>query len=1030
MDFEGEETTLLVKNIHCKSCENVISSTLASLSPAPASVGISVSDKTVRVRHNLALSYNTIALALSHAGFEIEGRNAHKSAWGARWPFGSRSHRRRKLLHEQTCEVCRNKHKKDDHIVMEDVNMDSSEQPEFDVQFILGGMTCGSCVNVISQTLADIDGVYDVAVNLLSKSGSARVVRRNLTDVIKETIEDIGYECDIVTVVQRGAKEEPTNSRTLTMKIDGMFCMSCPKLVCDSLQTNFPSLHVHPGFELDHPLLMLTYSPSPPEITVRSYMKFVSSLSPHFSASIVPPPNLENMAHDIQSHYQRKILLRLASIILLAIPTFILGVVFTALIPQDSSLAKYWSTPILNGRVSRDTWALFFIATPVYFFGSDVFVRKAVQELWSLWRNKWASLWRRLFRFGSMDLLMALGTSIAYLTSVGLLIASAVKPANGQESVLRSTYFDSTVFLTMFLLVGRTLESLSKSKAADAVGQLSKLRPSDALVLESDGSTNRVPCEELEVGDVIKVRHGDSPTCDGKFTAIDGTEEGKMDESSITGESKVATKRDGDLIYAGTVNVGPTMTVKIDKIVGDTLLDDILDCVRAGQKYRASIEFLADVVTGYFVPVIILLALVTFSIWLSLGLTHHVSESFNSHGSAFRALTFAIAVLVVACPCGIALAAPTAAFVGSGLAAKNGIIAKGGGSAFESASNIDVVCFDKTGTLTENKVAIVDSAYSSGEMSQGVIHASVAVVEALSSHPLAQALTEHCLSKSQGRAIVGNNLEMPGMGLCAEVETEAWRGSILIGNEALMETHDATECDKINNELAQWKSHGNSVVLVATKAAETSSFHVVAGFSAADKIKLGADSVVAELQRMGIETWMITGDNEVTARVVASQIGIENVIAKVLPTEKSQQIQRLQRTAQSNRNRKVKVMMVGDGINDAGALAAADCGVALGSGAGIAVSSAHFVLISPSLKGVVTIIDLSRSVLRRIKFNFAWACLYNVVLVPIAAGAIFPTGTVLNPVWASLAMALSSISVVVSSLLLKLYRPPRFVRAA
>jgi len=514
--------------------------------------------------------------------------------------------------------------------------------------------------------------------------------------------------------------------------------------------------------------------------------------------------------------------------------------------------------------------------------------------------------------------------------------------------------------------------------------------------------------------------------------------------------------------------------------------------VREGQTRRAPIERIADILTGYFVPVVTLIAISTWVIWLALGVSGVLPDYWLDvdEGSwPVWSLGFAIAVFVVACPCGIGLAAPTALFVGSGLAAKYGILAKGGGEAFQEASWLDVVVFDKTGTLTEggepkvtDEEVFVDTVGRDEEGALGLelevrklVHAIAIGLEEMSSHPLARAVVSHCEPQERANVTGSEVEEVPGRGLRGVFTINNTNDSYeaIIGNEAFMTENGVAELGDVTSSLLySWKSRGKSVVLLAIKPRPNTTtlpcfpqetFTLAATFAAADPLRPEAPYVVRNLRASGISVWMISGDNPVTATAVADMVGIprDNVIAGVLPTQKAEKIQYLQTHAPKRPRRtwygKTKtanpraiVAMVGDGINDAPALAVSDVGVAIGSGSDVAIGSAKFILVSSNLCSLLTLTELSRKVFRRVKFNFFWACVYNLIALPVAAGVLYPVGmrgynappTVqshgvdhngiqmdmegkgprrirLEPVWASLAMALSSVSVVCSSLLLR-----------
>jgi Cu+-exporting ATPase len=730
----------------------------------------------------------------------------------------------------------------------------------------------------------------------------------------------------------------------------------------------------------------------------------------------------------------------------------------------------------LHAGVSRAQWALFIMATPVYFLCADVFHIRALKEIRSMWRpGSKTPLLQRFYRFGSMNMLMSVGTSIAYVSSFAQLLAANFHSRPRLDD--NSFYFDSVVFLTLFLLIGRLIESYSKSRTGDAVTMLGKLRPTEALLVTSGFSfsasddtldniddTNgngretyhRINVDLLEFGDVVKVLHGGSPPCDG--TVIQG--ETKFDESSLTGESRLVKKIVGDGVFSGTVNKGSPVSIKITGVAGASMLDQIVKAVREGQTRRAPMERIADTLTSYFVPFVTLIAIGTWIIWLSLGLSGSLPIDYldgNAEGWGAWSLQFAIAVFVVACPCGLALAAPTAIFVGGGLAAKYGILVKGGGEAFEKASKLDCIVFDKTGTLTVGGEPIVTNfkhfKINIGKddiESKKQVLGMVSAIEGNSSHTIAKALVSFCGEKHTKRSDIGNNVEMvqelAGKGMKGTFHDPATTEEMemVIGNELLMFDNMIHISESAQTTIDEWKSKGRSVALAAvrsgaSKAGEedspsTSAWQFAAAFAISDPVRTEAAGIINALQKRGKDVWMLSGDNQITANAIGAQVGIPlgNIIAGVLPSQKAEKIQYLQkslkardpRSGAEHSQKRALVAMVGDGINDSPALTTADVGIAIGSGSDIAISSAEFVLVSSNLNSLITLVDLSKFVFRRIKFNFGWALIYNLIALPVAAGALYPfvsngSHIRLDPVWASLAMAASSISVVCSSLALR-----------
>jgi len=827
---------------------------------------------------------------------------------------------------------------------------------------------------------------------------------------------------------------------------------------------------------LQDPIMTISYIPLVPGFTIRTIIEAISAVDRSLEPSIYHPPTLEERSRKIHARERQRIFLRVLLTLIIAVPTLLIGIVFMSLVPSNNTV-RMWLMKPLRVKISRAQWALFIMATPVYFLCADVFHLRALKELRSMWKpGSTTPFFQRFYRFGSMNMLMSLGTSIAYFSSVAQLIAAGVSPPIEVDN--SAFYFDSVVFLTLFLLIGRMIESYSKSKTGDAVMMLGKLRPTEALLvdsrsLKSDILTGQqiangqqgeylrtVKIDLLEFGDTVKVLHGASPPCDG--IVIQG--ESKFDESSLTGESKLIKKAINDEVFSGTVNKESPISIKITGVSGSSMLDQIVRAVREGQTRRAPMERIADTLTGYFVPFVTSIAILTWVLWLSLGYGGILPPDYiGQHAGGWVAwsLQFAIAVFVVACPCGLALAAPTALFVGGGLAAQHGILVKGGGEAFEKASQLDCIVFDKTGTLTlGGKPTVTDFQYFNSEAKFGrenpeirsdsqfekTILEMVGSVEGNSSHTVANAISSFCQSRETNHIDVDDVEEIAGKGMKGSFHLEISNENLdlIVGNEHLLRDNNVSVHPEAKSTLDAWKSEGKSVALAAVslrggkkmaeEKCEAPTWNLVAIFAISDPIRPEAPAIIRALQKRGTQVWMLSGDNEITANAIGAQVGIlpSNVIAGVLPTEKAEKIQYLQRSlkfrnstsGKEHTQKRAIVAMVGDGINDSPALTTADVGIAIGSGSDIAISSAEFVLVSSNLKSLITLLDLSRFVFRRIKFNFGWALIYNLIALPVAAGALYPivskgSHVRLDPVWASLAMAASSISVVCSSLALR-----------
>ena len=946
------------------------------------------------------------------------------------------------------------------------------------------GMSCSACITKISSFLNKLAWVESTDVSLVSQSIKISFSGKEHVEEIPKLISELGdYHCDLQQLESLDSSQstDANQSRKMIINIEGMHCPACPERVTEALESLDSSLRVEEPVNLNIPRVRVTYTPRPPYFTIRDILAKASSIDPSFHVSIYHPPTLEDRAREIQKKHRFEILYRLLLTFIVAIPTLIIGITFMMIVPESNKTRQFFEEPILSGNVSRGEWAAFFLTTPVYFFAADLFHRRTLKELWLSWKpGSKTPVMRRFYKFGSMDSLISLGTSVAYFTSIAQLCISATSPRSKTGQGHSASFFDAVVFLTLFLLCGRLIEALSKAKASNAVALLGNLRPTEAHLIVGN-ETIISPTDRLENGDVVRVNLGASPPCDG--TIIEGLS--KFDESSLTGEAKAVEKTTGDTAYTGTLNKGSPVLIRVTGVGGQSMLDQIINVVRDGQTRRAPVERLADILTSYFVPVITFIAIVVWLTWLSLGLSGSLPEDYLDVevGSwTFWSLQFAIAVFVIACPCGIGLAAPTAIFVGTGLGAKHGVLVKSGGEAFQMTSKINCIVFDKTGTLTMGGNPVVTDELHLEELQKPFYLGMAKAVEEASSHPLAKAVVSSVDAQEHHVGTLADVDEIPGKGMKGRVRFDGLvdgqkrEFDVLLGNETLMLGHVYVPAD-VTAVLVGWKKQAKSVILMASREVIATSpdekvdstlYKLAIVMAASDPIRPESAKIVRKFQEDGLETWMLSGDNAITARAVAAAVGIpdNNVIAGVLPDQKAAKIQYLQqsppahpksrglhglgflfrrlfssirllflRTKSTSLNNPTAsqpsppsrrlVAMVGDGINDSPALTAADIGLAVGSGAEIAIAAADFVLVAPGLQPLLTAFELSRKVFWRIKFNFGWALVYNTVGVPIAAGVLYPLKDAggqhirLDPVWASLAMALSSVSVVVSSLALR-----------
>ena len=607
------------------------------------------------------------------------------------------------------------------------------------------------------------------------------------------------------------------------------------------------------------------------------------------------------------------------------------------------------------------------ITAPVFLYVSAPIFRAAAAAL----RN----------RALTMDVMYAMGIGVAYGASILGTFEVVLTPA--------FNFYDTAVMLAAFLTLGRYLEARAKGRTSEAIRKLIGLRPKTATVLR-EGREVEVPIEDVVVGDILLIRPGEKVPVDG--TVVGG--ESSVDESMITGEAIPADKREDDEVVGGTLNVNGVLRVRAGRIGKDMVLSQIIRLVRDAQGSKPPVERIADVAVSYFIPVVLTIATAAFLIWyVVLG------------APLLFALTVLISVLVVACPCALGLATPTAVTVGIGRGAELGVLIRNG-EALEISESLTAVVFDKTGTLTRGRPDVTDIVAFG--VPEDRLLGVAAAVEKNSEHPLAAAVVRR--AESAGVAVPASErfTSFGGRGVSAVVEGE----EVLIGNQPFLEENRITIPEEAKNRIAALQDEGKTAVLVAGGGTLRGILAV------ADTLKATTKAAIADLKQMGLAVTMITGDNERTAHAIAREVGIDDVHAGVLPQDKAREVRTLQERGEV-------VAFVGDGINDAPALAQADVGIAIGSGTDVAIESGDIVLIRDDLTDAVAAIELSRKVMSRIKQNLFWAFAYNAALIPLAAGILYPFyGITFQPELAALAMALSSVTVVSLSLLLKTYIPP------
>ena len=629
-----------------------------------------------------------------------------------------------------------------------------------------------------------------------------------------------------------------------------------------------------------------------------------------------------------------------------------------------SLLQRFWITSIFTvplvilmigmstGGISHQVmrWGTFLATTPIMLVADGPYIQSA-----------WASFKKHN---ANMDTLVALGTLVAYFYSLVALFTGL------------PVYFESAGFILFFVLLGAVFEEKMRKNTSQAVEKLLDLQAKIAEVLREE-SYVQVPLEQVKVGDLIRVRPGEKIAVDG--VVVEGVS--SIDESMVTGESLPVDKTVGDTVIGSTINNSGTLVFKAEKVGSETVLAQIVDFVKKAQTSRAPIQDLTDKISGIFVPAVVILAILTFWIWFVL-----LGASFVT------SLLYGVAVLIIACPCALGLATPTALMVGTGRSAKMGVLLKNG-TVLQEIQKVQTLVFDKTGTLTEGKPVVTDIIGDETE-----VLGLAASLEEASQHPLAQAIIKRASEAGLELQPVENFQALHGKGVSGQINGK----QVLLGNAKMLDGMDISSA--YQEKLEELEKEAKTVVYLAVD-------NEIKGLLALQDIpKENAKLAISQLKKRGLRTVMLTGDNAGVARAIADQIGIEEVIAGVLPEEKAHEIHQLQQAG--------KVAFIGDGINDAPALSVADVGIAMGAGTDIAIESAGIVLTHNDLTGVVRAFDMSKRTFNRILLNLFWAFIYNVIGIPIAAGVFSGIGLVLNPELAGLAMAFSSVSVLISSLML------------
>uniref|UniRef100_A0A2K6BNF9 Copper-transporting ATPase 2 n=1 Tax=Macaca nemestrina TaxID=9545 RepID=A0A2K6BNF9_MACNE len=888
------------------------------------------------------------------------------------------------------------------------------------------GMTCASCVSNIERNLQKEAGVLSVLVALMAGKAEVKYDPEVIQPLeIAQLIQDLGFEAAVM-------EDSAGSDGNIELTITGMTCASCVHNIESKLTRTNGITYASVALATSKALVKF----DPEIIGPRDIIKIIEEIG--FHASLAQRiPNAHHLDHKMEIKQWKKSFL---CSLVFGIP--VMALMIYMLIPSNQPHQSMVLDRNIIPGLSILNLIFFILCTFVQVLGGWYFYVQAYKSL--------------RHRSANMDVLIVLATSIAYVYSLVILVVAVAEKAERSPV----TFFDTPPMLFVFIALGRWLEHLAKSKTSEALAKLMSLQATEATVVTL-GEDNliireeQVPMELVQRGDIVKVVPGGKFPVDGKV--LEGNT--MADESLITGEAMPVTKKPGSTVIAGSINAHGSVLIKATHVGNDTTLAQIVKLVEEAQMSKAPIQQLADRFSGYFVPLIIIMSTLTLVVWIVIGFidfgvvqkyfpnpNKHISQTEVIIRFAFQT---SITVLCIACPCSLGLATPTAVMVGTGVAAQNGILIKGG-KPLEMAHKIKTVMFDKTGTITHG-VPRVMRVLLLGDVATLPLRKVLAVVgtaEASSEHPLGVAVTKYC-KEELGTETLGYCTDfqaVPGCGigckvsnvegilahserplsapashlneagnLPAEKDAAPQTFSVLIGNREWLRRNGLTISSDVSDAMTDHEMKGQTAILVAIDG-------MLCGMIAiADAVKQEAALAVHTLQSMGVDVVLITGDNRKTARAIATQVGINKVFAEVLPSHKVAKVQELQ-------NEGKRVAMVGDGVNDSPALAQADMGVAIGTGTDVAIEAADVVLIRNDLLDVVASIHLSKRIVRRIRINLVLALIYNLVGIPIAAGVFMPIGIVLQPWMGSAAMAASSVSVVLSSLQLKCYKKPDLER--
>jgi Cu+-exporting ATPase len=805
------------------------------------------------------------------------------------------------------------------------------------------GMTCAACAKAVERSAKKLDGVEEATVNLATEKLNINY------DESKVSVKDIQ------DAIAKAGYKAKTETISKTLKIEGMTCAACAKAV-ERVTRKLDGVE-EATVNLATEKLNINYEPAKLRISdIKNAIEKAGYKA--VDEEIATDSDKEQKEKEINLLWKR----------------FIISAIFTVplLYISMGHMIGLPLPPFIDPLMSPIAFALLqlILTIPVVVSG-----------------NRYYTIgFRTLFKGSpNMDSLIAIGTSAAVVYSV----FATFKVINGSGEYAMSLYYESAAVIITLITLGKYLEAVSKGKTSEAIKKLMGLAPKTATILRGEKEIE-ISIDEVETGDIIVVRPGERMPVDG--IVVEGTT--SVDESMLTGESIPVEKKPGDNITGASINKNGTIKYRATKVGKDTVLAQIIKLVEEAQGSKAPIAKLADVISGYFVPIVITLAVFSGLLWYFVG-----------NESAVFSLTIFISVLVIACPCALGLATPTAIMVGTGKGAENGVLIKSG-TALETAHKIQTVVFDKTGTITEGKPKVTDIVVAKNMISQNDLLQLAASAEKGSEHPLGEAIVKSAEEKGLELVKLDFFKAIPGHGIKVEIDGKI----LLLGNKKLMTDNNIfiENLEETSNRLAR---EGKTPMYIAID-------EEIAGIIAvADTVKESSKRAIERLHKMGIEVVMITGDNRRTAEAIARQVGIDRVLSEVLPQDKADEVKKLQTEGK-------KVAMVGDGINDAPALAQADIGIAIGSGTDVAIESADIVLMKSDLIDVPTAIQLSKSTIKNIKENLFWAFGYNTLGIPVAMGVLHIFGgPLLNPMIAAAAMSLSSVSVLANALRLKKFKP-------